>query len=447
MAIKKVNNISEYAAKPKSSTETTLTGITAGNELRVDGINVQVGIPALGDAVYADANDYYFYKGGDRLNHALITAAGLTAIGPVCGFYGGKAVVMNGTEADRKYADVLQYTITAITSTTPTINLRIRDASKSSDAAYASNIPVTPTLTSTDINATTAAEISAAVAAKAVEMGDTQAWWAYLADADGKKVDEGGTCIVVQCDVWSNHQQNAVSGSGLTIKFTTWGDMPARDWYKKLNGQTTNYRGLLNIARGAAYFGTTEERVPTADIAVGSETGNTSPVKREEFNTSVFCTAIRNYYKTYEAYLHGEFGIPYPQKFGCFGLPHAKELTLKYALKTAPTKDGGEKYKFPALYYAYNTTYGIDGLDFGDWYLQGVHEGVQFMEDANMAVINRTLSKMGKTAISNSTHRWFAQRYSVNYAWIFNGINGYLGSYHVTNTYRARALALLNFKA
>jgi hypothetical protein len=447
MAIKKVNNLSEYAAKPKSSTETTLTGVTDGNELRVDGINVRVGTPVLGDAVYADANGYYFYKGGDRLNHTLLAAAGLTAVGPVCGFLDGKAVVMNGTEADRKYADVLQYTITAITSTTPTINLRFRDTSKSGDAQYASNIPVAPTLTSTDINATTAAEISAAVAAKAAEVGDTQAWWAYLADADGNKVDEGGTCIIIQCDVWSNYQQYSVSGSGLTVSFTTWGDMPANNWYKKLNGQTTNYRGLMNIARGAAYW-STNGRVPTTDIAVGSEASNTDPVKREEFNTSAFCTAIRNNYKTYEAYLHGEFGIPYPQKWGCFGLPHAKELTLKYALKTAPTKNGGNKYKYPALYYAYSTTYGIDGLDFGDWYLQGVHEGVQFMDDANIAVINRTLSKMGKSTISNGTSRWFAQRYTVSNAWLFGGTNGTLNhNTDVNGAFRARALALLKFKS
>lgn len=446
MAIKKVNNLSEYAAQPKSSTETTLTGVTDGNELRVDGINVRVDTPVLGDAVYADVNGYYFYKGGDCLNHALLAAAGLTAVGPVCGFLDGKAVVMNGTEADRKYADVLQYTITAITSTTPTINLRLRDTSKSGDAQYASNIPVTPTLTSTNINATTAAEISAAVAAKAVEVGDTQAWWAYLADADGNKVDEGGTCIIIQCDVWSNYAQSAVSGSGLTISFTTWGDMPANNWYKKLNGQITNYRGLMNIARGAAYW-STNGRVPEADIAVGSEASNTDPVKREEFNTSAFCSAIRNHYKTYEAYLQGEFGIPYPQKWGCFGLPHAKELTLKYALKTAPTKDGGNKYKFPAMYYAYSTTYGIDGLDYGDWYLQGVHEGVQCMDDANIAVINRTLSKMGKTTVSTGASRWFAQRCSVGNAWIFNGYGGTLNSFYVYIAYRARALALLKFKS
>ena len=446
MAIKEVNTQSEYAAQPKSGIETTLTGVSDGNRVHVDGINVRVETPELGDAVYADANGYYFYKGGDRLNHALLAAAGLTAVGPVCGFLDGKAVVMNGTEADRKYADVLQYTITAITSTTPTINLRLRDTSKSGQAQYDSNVPVTPTLTSAEINATTAAEISAAVAAKAVEVGDTQAWWAYLADDEGNKVDEGGTRIIIQCDVWSNYNQYNVSGSGLTISFTTWGDMPASSSYKKLNGQTTNYRGLMSISRGATYW-STNGRTPTADIAVGSESGNTDPVNREAFNTSAFCTAIRNHYKTYEMYLHGEFGIPYPQKWGCFGLPHAKELTLKYALKTAPTKDGGTKYKFPAMYYAYNTTYGIDGLNVGDWYLQGVHEGTQFMDDANRVLVNQTLTKMGKTVVSTSSTRWFAQRSSAYSAWFFNGTNGYLNYLYVGYAFRVRALALLKIKS
>ena len=446
MALEKYQTEQQYAAAGLPTAESRVAYVGGTNRVAYDGINVRVGVPQIGDAVYIDTNDYYFYKGGDRLNHALLAAAGLTAVGPVCGFLDGMAVVMNGTESDRKYADVLQYTITAISSTTPTINLRLCDTSKSDDAQYASYIPVTPTLTSTDINATTAAEISAAVAAKAAEVGDTQAWWAYLADAEGNRVSEGGTRIIIQCDVWSSNQQYNVSGSGLTIGFTTCGDMPASSTYKKLNGKQTNNRGLMNIARGTTHW-STNGRVPTADIAVGSEAGNTDPANREAFNTSAFCTAVRNHYQTYEAYLQGEFGIPYPQKWGCFGLPHAKDLTLKYALQTAPTKNGDTKYKFPAMYYAYNTTYGIDGLDFGDWYLQGVHEGIQFMDDANLVLINQTLTKMGKSVVSNSSPRRFAQSYNVYCTWFFSGTNGTLAYTGMRYARQVRALALLKYKS
>ena len=43
------------------------------------------------------------------------------------------------------------------------------------------------------------------------------------------------------------------------------------------------------------------------------------------------------------------------------------------------------------------------------------------------------------------TNRWFAQRYNVNNAWIFNGNNGNLNNNNnVNNAYRARALAKLS---
>ena len=41
------------------------------------------------------------------------------------------------------------------------------------------------------------------------------------------------------------------------------------------------------------------------------------------------------------------------------------------------------------------------------------------------------------------TNRWFAQRYNVNNAWIFNGNNGNLDNNNVNNTNRCQAVAIL----
>ena len=41
------------------------------------------------------------------------------------------------------------------------------------------------------------------------------------------------------------------------------------------------------------------------------------------------------------------------------------------------------------------------------------------------------------------TNRWFAQRYNVNNAWIFNGNNGNLNNNNVNNTNRCQAVAIL----
>jgi hypothetical protein len=66
------------------------------------------------------------------------------------------------------------------------------------------------------------------------------------------------------------------------------------------------------------------------------------------------------------------------------------------------------------------------------------------MRDETLAALSPSISKMGTTAINNSTHRWFAQRYNTNGAWFFNGNGGFLSYYcYVNYTYRAQAVALL----
>ena len=135
--------------------------------------------------------------------------------------------------------------------------------------------------------------------------------------------------------------------------------------------------------------------------------------------------------------------VVYPQKYGCFALPSGKAMAEKYARITAPTKSGGTKYKYPALYYGYAKSFGVDGLDFGDWYLPGVAEGTMLMKDETLTALAPSVSKMGTTAINNSTYRWFAERYSVGSAWIFNGTNGFLNNTYVYGSNRCQAVALL----
>jgi hypothetical protein len=61
-----------------------------------------------------------------------------------------------------------------------------------------------------------------------------------------------------------------------------------------------------------------------------------------------------------------------------------------------------------------------------------------------LAALSPSISKMGTTAINNSTYRWFAQRYNVYNAWNFNGSNGTLTGNTVNLGYRCQAVTLLN---
>jgi hypothetical protein len=65
------------------------------------------------------------------------------------------------------------------------------------------------------------------------------------------------------------------------------------------------------------------------------------------------------------------------------------------------------------------------------------------MNDETLAIIAPSITKMGTTAINNGTHRWFAERYGVNYARYFSGNDGNLSYGSVNSRIRAQAVTLL----
>ncbi len=436
MAIKSYNSKADYDAAVKPTTESQVSMIEATREIIVDGVNVVTTQPTVGDVVFLDdQNKVIYVKGGSWIQKANIPSA-WTHVGYVYFRKGRQVGVIHKDGADQKWLDVCQYAITAISSTTLAIKLRM-------SPDYAVDTTVDVTLTSTAIDATSAAEISAAVAAKAAQVGDTKAWWAYLADANGNKVESDGTQIIIQCDTCVDYRFYIVSATGCTIAHITLGDMPESSVYwRGERGYYTNYWGVMNIARTKAWA-TGSGRVPSAQEPVGPRAGNDAPVKPSEFTNSEYCANLRAAYASYEEYLEKCYMVVYPQKYGCFSLLIGKVMAEKYARTTAPTKAGGTKYKYPALYYGYNKSFGVDGLDFGDWHLPGVAEGTMLMKDETLAALAPSISKMGTTAINNSAHRWFAQRCNVNYAWFFYGNYGNLGYTYVNYGYRCQAVALL----
>jgi hypothetical protein len=134
----------------------------------------------------------------------------------------------------------------------------------------------------------------------------------------------------------------------------------------------------------------------------------------------------------------------YPQKYGSFALPGGVELTKKYGPMMAPTKDGATKAKFPAMNKAHILSYANDLLKGGMWFLPGCMEGCELMNDETLAILAPSITKMGTTAINNSTSRWFAERYGVDGARSFGGNGGYLSNVGVYGRLRAQAVTLLD---
>ena len=437
--IKQYQTPEELAAAGLPESESRIAQVLSTRNIVSDGVNVIKDTPELGDAIYADAAGNIYIIDKDSLRVALLPA-GWTYKGPFLYMYDNETMaIFKGDYTSLptyKYADVVQFSISAISATSIKFWLHMA-------GDYAAWVPIEVTLTSAEINATSASEIAAALeaAGNTGNVGyDKHKYWAYLADANGNKVDSDGTQIVVQCDNWFDYRQYQCADSthalvGCTMALSVWGDMPASNTYFKRNGQTTNTKGVMNIAGGAAYW-STNGRTPNTDVAVHGEAGQTDPMTKAAYQSSAYAAAIRAYYPTYEAYLEGEFGLMWPQlTYGAFNLPDGKAMTEKYGPMTATIKDGTTKAKFPALAWAY-------GLGNSN-HLWDVREGTIIMNDANLAAINATQKANGKVQIAASSNRWFAERYYVFNAWVFGGYTRTLTNTNVLYTSQVGAVTLL----
>jgi hypothetical protein len=423
--IEQYNDAASYNSAGKPTTESRVANIKEGNISKFDGVNVPTtDTPVFGDAVYLDENGNKVAIRKEVYNRSLVPAS-WTYKGVFLSYHkDGRWRTFLGNYSSLpslKYLGVCQYAWTdaVLTGVETTKTIGIRCA-----LDWANNTSVTCVYTATTL-AEAAAAMQSAIEARLTELSATTAeialWHCYA--------DEGNNRVIVQCDDCTDRRFYNCSG----LTHISWGDMPASDNYRKVNGKSTSDRGLMNFA-GAASYWSTNGRTLEANVAVHSESGDTNPMKLTEFQSSPYAADIRAYYKTYEAYLRGEFGIQPLMKVGAFALPDGETLTAKYGPMMAPTKSGGTKAIYPSLNWAY--------LQGG--HLWDVTEGVLMMEDSNLAVINATQTKAGKVTLANSSYRWFAQRSNVSYAWYFYGAYRYLYvSGYVSTTYQVVAIALL----
>ena len=430
--IKNFPNEAAYEAAVKPTIESQVAMIENTKAVKYDGVNVIADVPQVGDAVFLDeSNNPVILKGGDWLIKANVPAA-WTYVGEVLEVADNThvRVIYKDISQSKKWLDVCRYAWTDVvltgTETTKVIGIRCA-------LDWENNTEVTCVYTATTL-AEAAAAMQSAIEARLTELSATAAeiaLWHCYADADNNRV-------IVQRDACNDYR--FYNCSGLTN--ISWGDMPENSNPGfRINNIAGNER-IMNVARGAAYYGTSG-RTPTEDVPLNAAAGI---VKRTDFNTSAYCALLRQTYKTYENYIASEYLVKVPQKLGAFSLPDGKAMGEKYGPMTAPTKSGGIKALYPALNWPVGINLNAGGMNSGDWHLWDVREGSLMMRDETLAKINATRVKMGVSQISNSTLRWFAERYGVNAAWLFNGADGGLNTTSVSGGFQVGAVTLLKYK-
>ena len=212
--------------------------------------------------------------------------------------------------------------------------------------------------------------------------------------------------------------------------------MATSDWYRRKNGGTTNYRGIMNVARGVAYWGSNGS-TPSSNIPI-QYSGN-DIISENAFLTSQYCADLRRKYSSYEAYIKDNMMVMLPQHEGCFALHDS--LTLQ---NTYGDQMSGSDYKYPAFHYCKHINHNYAGLGEGQWFLPNVWDGTELMRDDILAKVAATMSKCSGSAPNNSADRWFAQRCGAGSAWFFDGGYGVLGYGGVTHAFTVQAVALLD---
>jgi len=434
--IKQYPNDAAYAAAGLPTSESRVAQITQDNEVKIDGVNVVVPVPGDGDAVFLDANGKERFVRFDTIQKNLIDPA-WTHVGYAFGRKGRRFKVLDKAfpTATYQWLGCWQYAITAISATTIKFWLKMK-------GDYANFVGIEVELTSAEINATSAAEINAALDA-AGNTGNVgyanHGYWAFLADANGNKVDSDGTQIIVQCDFNGAYQQYQCSDSthalvGCTMALSVWGDMPASSALLRKNGTSTYYAGM-NFEKFYAYY-SVSGATPSANVGIRA----VDIVNKTAFETSQYCATLRETYGDYRTYVEQNMLMRPQPAYGVFNLIDADEMTRRYGSATFAKKDGTASWKFPALHSAAGVGYGSGKYAQGRWHLSDIDD--EYLRDDVLPKMQEAQRRMGTTIIANNVNRWFARRYNASYAWYFYGTYGTLSNGTVNYALRCQAVTL-----
>ena len=137
--------------------------------------------------------------------------------------------------------------------------------------------------------------------------------------------------------------------------------------------------------------------------------GADSPMTKANFDANT--NGAKDMYETYEAYIAQLKPILKGKAAGCFGVRCGRENTKALANPT----DG---ISYPAATYCY--TYTTVGTAANTWWLPDMYELALMYEDDTVTRCNKSLSKLGKSTISNASVCWSSVRYSATDAWDFS---------------------------
>ena len=363
--------------------------------------------------------------------------------GVVASRNGNDVLIVFRENATKTWSDRYQFALTVAEGTTAG-KLAVNDAS--AWGAYTDyTIPITAFVDSAEGKATLVEELNAFFQDETNPVFQTQDWVAELGE-DGTVNINFAYADYRQASVTYNPGSGAVNrgSDGFTIAANAMPDVPYLANILRKSGYDGGEGSISNMARAIAYF-----RQDLNSTTYNPKTNVTSILRpypiclpgylgTSQYSDGDRCAFLRSVYG------EGEQGwlkfmqscVPvYPTEWGTMGWgdDRASEFTRILAAKRYTSQKKTDEPMCKAAYYAAEKA--TVSLPKGKWHLPSVMQvaqildGVQYsvVNNRNADILNKSLYKIGASAVSNASSIWSGFRYGANNAWLAYGSVGYFG--------------------
>lgn len=371
--IKEFQTVADYEGSVPSSQQTDVALVTSTNEVHVNGVNVVVPIPEVGDVVYLDERNKIVFVNGGSVQKERIPGV-WTHVGYVYRVLGNKIGIIDKTVYNEQFQQVEKILLTGQPQTLH--NLIFAKGGE----------PKTITIARSSSYSELVTQINNALSADA----DLAGWTASV----------GGGGIILQC---------AVRSECTFIKAPTMTDTKVYDYNPSIGNIKVCWRNTSiwaiynsNLDRCLAYYSEHGSNwTYDEDISVPAFY---TIVNESTFNENSHLAPAREYFGTYRNYIAAAIMMK-EQPTDLFNYPFV-DYSKQFADMTVELAGGGEVYVFPAIAKCNRVSYNNPLLAAGKWHLPGFGDMVYITDKETIDVLAAVSAKVGTSAFDNSIDRW-----------------------------------------
>lgn len=384
--IKEFQTVADYEGSVPSSQQTDVALVTSTNEVHVNGVNVVVPVPEVGDVVYLDERNKIVFVNGGSVQKERIPGV-WTHVGYVYRVLGNKIGIIDKVMYNEPFQQVRAYKLYGTGG--------IYSILFGNSAAPAETKLLYPTATS-DVTQY-ATNVNVAIAADT----DLTGWHAYA--------DETDNSVVLMCatgNVWE-FQRISDPGSSYEKMYDYFPDFKIHEmlvvWE---NGVLSDLELNCNLDRCVDYYSNNgQEWNYQEDISVPMFQ---IVVKESVFYENEHLAPARKYFGTYRNYIAATI-IRKEQSTKSFTYPFV-DYSRQFAEIVADVDGGGQLYVFPAIARCNQVAYDNDLLAAGKWHLPDFRDLLYIADDDTINALGAASEKVGTSTFDKNIDRWSLKR-------------------------------------